>query len=60
MFDSEDRKELVEILDKQYQDARDIIVNNEVVPQGMTHNRGRVGVTIIFRKIYPNQEEKDD
>ena len=53
MFDAEDRKELLEILDKEYKDAREIIENNRVIPERMTHNRGLVGVTIIFRKLRP-------
>ena len=57
MFDDEDRKELLEILDEEYKDARDIISNNKPMPNSMTHNGEKVGVTIKFRKFYP---ERDD
>ena len=56
MFDGKDRRELLSILDKEYADARDIIENNKPMPERMTHNGGRVGVTIVFRKIYETDE----
>lgn len=51
MYDVEDRKQLVEILDREYQKARDIIVNGKVMPSAMTHNQDKVGLTISFRKL---------
>lgn len=58
-YDAEDRKELLEILDKQYKEAREIIENGKAIPNHMSCNFQRTGVTIHLRKLYPIPDEED-
>ena len=52
MFSNADRAELLDILRTEYNNARNLIVGNDYIPNSMHRNGDSVGVTIEFRKIY--------
>lgn len=60
MYDADDRLELLEILDNQYKDARELIESEArgVLPQSMTQNGETTGITFTFRKLRLPKENK--
>ena len=59
MLTTEDRKELIRIFEKLTPEVTECL-QNQVLPSSITHNGENVGITIEFRKLYPegNQNEK--
>ena len=55
MFTTSDRKELIEIFDNMKKEASELLETDNVIPDSMTNNGAKVGITIEFRKLY----EKD-
>ena len=51
MYSNTDRAELLDILRTEYNNARNLIVGNEYIPNSMNRNGVSVGVTIEFRKL---------
>ena len=56
MFTTSDRKELIEIFDNMKKEASELLETDNVVPDSMTNNGAKVGITIEFRKLYAEQQ----
>ena len=53
MFTPDDRKELIGIFQQLEPEIVECL-QNEVLPSSITHNGEKVGITIEFRKLYPD------
>ena len=56
MFTPEDRAELIEIFDILKKEVSHCLENHNVLPASITHNLGKAGITIEFRKMYPESD----
>lgn len=61
MFTPDDRKELIRIFEHLKPEIVECL-QNQVLPSSITHNSEKVGITIEFRKLYPEdvQSSGDD
>ena len=57
MITDKDREELLKLFnDKIQPEVVDCLENHNVIPASITHNEETVGITIEFRKIYPQDK----
>ena len=52
MYTDADKKELSRLVDIVCNNMKEALENHDVLPASITHNAGKVGVTIQIRKIY--------
>ncbi len=56
MITDKDREELLKLFNKLQHEVVDLLDSNKVMPASITHNEEKVGITIEFRKIYPQDK----
>ena len=56
MFTPDDRKELIGIFQQLEPEIVECL-QNQVLPSSITHNGEKVGITIEFRKLYPEDTQ---
>ena len=56
MITPEDRKELIRIFEHLKPEVSECL-QNQVLPSSITHNGEKVGITIQFRKLYPEDTQ---
>ena len=56
MITDKDREELLKLFNKLQPEVVDCLDNHNVIPSSITHNEETVGITIEFRKIYPEDK----
>ena len=56
MYTEDEREELIETFRKLKVSVDDCLENHKVMPASITHNGEKVGITIEFRKIHPEDK----